>query len=64
MPHSMAVPATSPSPWAAWPSPMLSSAPGTATGRYRTEPPTSSLQSMLPPPTARGGMVECQAAAK
>src|SRR6266699_3086124 len=58
MPHSIAVPATSPSPCAACPSPRLSSAPGTATGRYSVEPVTSSLQSMLPPPTARGGIVE------
>ena len=47
--HSMAVPATSPSPCAACPSPRHSSAPGTVTGRYRIDPATSSLQSMLPP---------------
>jgi hypothetical protein len=27
-------------------------------GRYWIDPATSSLQSMLPPPTALGGMVE------
>ena len=31
--HSIAVPLTSPSPWAACPSPRHSSAPGTVTGR-------------------------------
>jgi hypothetical protein len=31
--HSMAVRLTSPSPWAAWPSPTENSAPGTAMGR-------------------------------
>ena len=32
--HSIAVPETSPSPWAAWPSPHENSAPSTAIGRY------------------------------
>jgi hypothetical protein len=57
--HSIAVPPASPSPCAACPSPRYSSALGTLTGRYSTEPATRSLQSMLPPLPARGGMVEC-----
>ena len=36
--HSIAVPATSPSPWAAWPSPHENSAPSTSIGRYSVEP--------------------------
>jgi hypothetical protein len=57
--HSIAVPPTSPSPCAACPSPRYSSAPSTFTGRYSVEPATSSLQSIFPPASARGGRVEC-----
>ena len=51
-------PETSPSPWAAWPSPAEKRAPSTGIGRYNVVPATSSLQSMLPP-QRRGGIVEC-----
>ena len=57
--HSIAVPPTSPSPCAACPSPRYSSAPSTFTGRYSVEPAVRSLQSMFPPASARGGIVEC-----
>ena len=59
--HSIAVPLTSPSPCAAWPSPRCSRrAPGNRDrevegGNRRT----AHRQSMLPPPVARGGIVEC-----
>ena len=46
---SSALPLSSPSPWAAWPSPMYSSAPGCDTGRYTVTPSTTSFRSMLPP---------------
>ena len=55
--HSIAVPETSPWPWAAWPSPTERSAPSTGIGRKSDVPATSSLQSMLPP-HLRGGIVE------
>ena len=55
---SMAVPHTSPSPWAAWVSPTENSAPGTSTGRNSSVPAAMSRVSMLPP-TLRGGMTEC-----
>ena len=51
--HSIAVPETSPSPWAAWPSPVENSAPSTSIGRYSVVPLTSSLQSRFPPDAPR-----------
>ena len=57
--HSIAVPPTSPSPWAAWPSPVENRAPSTGIGRYSVLPATSSLQSRFPP-CQRGGIVECR----
>src|SRR5580692_3252644 len=46
---SMAAPMISPSPWAACPSPIMNSAPGSNTGKYRVAPCTTSLKSMLAP---------------
>lgn len=46
---SIAVPQTSPSPWAAWVSPSENSAPSTPTGRYSVVPGPRYLTSMLPP---------------
>ena len=53
---SIAVPQTSPSPWAACPSPRLNNAPGTCTGSHRTDPAVRWRVSMLPPVTS-GGIV-------
>jgi hypothetical protein len=57
--HSIAVPLTSPSPWAACPSPTESNAPSTGIGSHSVLPATSSRQSRLPP-CGRGGIVECR----
>ena len=46
---SIAVPHTSPSPWAAWPSPSENSAPGAETGRKTFVPAVRCFVSMLPP---------------
>ena len=54
---SIAVPQTSPRPWAACVSPIEKSAPSTKTGKYTVVPATRWGSSMLPP-LARGGMVE------
>ena len=54
---SMAVPQTSPSPCAAWVSPIENSAPGTSTGRYSTVPADRARMSRWPP-TRRGGTTE------
>jgi hypothetical protein len=51
---SIAVPQTSPSPWAAWVSPTEKSAPATSTGSQSSVPVPMSRTSMLPP-TRRGG---------
>ena len=53
---SMAVPQTSPSPCAAWPSPRLKRAPGTCTGSQSRVPAVRWRVSMLPPASV-GGMV-------
>ena len=54
---SIAVPQTSPSPWAAWPSPIDSRAPSWKTGRNSVAPAVRWRVSMLPP-WRSGGIVE------
>ena len=52
------MPHTSPSPWAAWVSPIDNNAPSTSTGRRKTVPADISLISKFPP-TFLGGTTEC-----
>src|SRR4030066_366042 len=54
---SIAVPQTSPSPWAACVSPTENSAPATCTGSHSFVPRVRSRMSMFPP-TSRGGTIE------
>jgi hypothetical protein len=55
---SIAVPQTSPSPWAACGSANETNPPSTLTGRWRIDPAFSSLLSILPPKYC-GGIIVC-----